>query len=760
MKQMLRINSILGRSLSVIFLFIWLVIPASAQLITTAVGSNSRGDGGPATNASLAYPISVAIDTSGNQYIVDSDNNRIRKVTTSGIITTVAGTGTPGFSGDGGPATAASLDNPNSVAVDSLGNLYIADFNNHRIRKVATSGVITTVAGSGTFGFGGDGGPATSAKLWYPRGVAVDGKGNLYIADFYNYRIRKVDTLGIITTVAGNGTFGFAGDGGPATSASLSYPYGVSTDHAGNLYLADRDNQRIRKVATSGIITTVAGNGSTGFSGDGGPATAASMSYPTDVVADSLGNLYIADPNNQRIRKVNTLGVITTVAGTGSPNFGGDGGPATAATMAYPSGVAIDKLGNLFIADQGNNRIRKVNTSAIISTVAGNGTLGFSGDGGPAPNADLYYPIDVVVDKAGNLFIADQGNNRIRKVATSGVITTVAGNGTFGFGGDGGLATSANLANPTGVVVDGSGNLFIADQKNHRIRKVTPAGSITTVAGNGILGFSGDGGLAINASLDNPSGVAVDASGNLFIIDTGNNRIRKVSPAGSITTVAGNGTAGFGGDGGPATAASLNNPSGIAIDTAKNLYIADRYNHRIRKVTASGSITTVAGNGFAGFTGDGGPALNARLNNPNDVSVDSSGTLYIADLLNNRIRRVTTSGIIRTVAGSSYGFAGDGGSALSAKLANPSGVATDSLGNVYIADLLNNRIRKVRGAIVSKQTGNWSNVTTWTCNCLPTVYDTVTISAGHTVTVNQIVRAHLLRQFGRLLFTAGGKVSF
>ncbi|GAB3690750.1 hypothetical protein GCM10027592_08230 [Spirosoma flavus] len=758
---MLRINPTSGRSLSAVCLFLWFGISASAQLITTAVGSNSRGDGGPATNASLAYPIGVAIDTLGNFYIVDSDNNRIRKVTTSGTITTVAGNGTPGFSGDGGPATAASLDNPNSVAVDSLGNLYIADFNNHRIRKVTTSGIITTVAGSGTFGFGGDGRPATSAKLWYPRGVAVDGRGNLYIADFYNYRIRKVDTSGVITTVAGNGTFGFGGDGGPATNASLSYPYGVSVDRIGNLYVADRDNQRIRKVTTSGVITTVAGNGSQGFSGDGGPATAASFSYPTDVVADSLGNLYIADPNNQRIRKVNTSGIITTVAGTGSPNFGGDGGPATAATMAYPSGVAVDKLGNLFIADQGNNRIRKVNTLGIISTVAGNGTLGFGGDGGSAPNADLYYPIDVVFDKAGNLYIADQGNNRIRKVSTSGVITTVAGNGTFGFGGDGGNAINANLANPTGVAVDGSGNLYIADQKNHRIRKVTTSGIISTVAGNGTLGFSGDGGLAINASMDNPNGVAVNASGSLFIIDNGNQRIRKVTPAGSITTVAGNGSAGFSGDGGPATAASLNNPSGIAIDTGNNLFIADRYNHRIRKVTPAGSITTIAGNGSAGFSGDSGPALNARLNNPNDVSVDTSGTLYIADLLNNRIRSVLTSGIIRTVAGSgSYGFSGDGGSALGAKLANPSGVATDNLGNIFVADLLNNRIRKIRGTIVSKQTGNWINLTTWNCNCLPTKYDTVTISAEHIVTVSQAVQAHLLKQFGRLLMTTNGQVSF
>ncbi|GAB3993632.1 hypothetical protein GCM10028807_29390 [Spirosoma daeguense] len=761
MKKTLRISFVAKLILSTTFLFLLRIVSVSAQLITTAVGSNSRGDGNVATAASLAYPIGVVADSSGNIFIVDSDNNRIRKVSTTGIITTVAGNGTPGFSGDGGLATNAMLDNPNSVAVDSVGNLYIADFKNHRIRKVNTSGIITTIAGNGTFGFGGDGGLATSANLYYPRGVAIDRTGNLYIADFYNYRVRKVSTAGIITTVAGNGTFGFGGDGGPATSASLSYPYGVSVDGSGNLYVADRENQRIRKVTTLGVISTVAGSGNLGFSGDGGPATSASLAYPTDVVADSLGNLYIADPNNQRIRKVSTSGVISTIAGTGLPTFGGDGGPALNANMAYPSGVAVDALGNVFVADQGNNRIRKVNTSGIINTIAGNGTLGFGGDNGPAPNANLYYPTDVVTDKAGNLFIADQGNNRIRKVTTSGIITTIAGNGSYGFSGDGGNATSATLANPYGVAIDGSGNLYIADQKNQRIRKVSTSGIITTIAGNGNIGFGGDGGLATLANLDNPSAVSIDGNGNLFITDLGNQRIRKVNTSGVITTVAGNGSSGFGGDGGNATLASLNNPDGIAVDESGNLYVADRYNDRIRKVSSAGIISTIAGNGFGGFDADSGLAVNARLNNPTDITLDSLGNLYITDLFNNRLRKVNPQGIITTTAGNGmYGFGGDGADAGSANLASPTGVSVDNLGNLYIADLLNNRIRKVRGTVVSKQTGNWSNIMTWKCNCLPTAYDTVVIMAGHSVTVSENVRAHLLRHYGALLFTAGGSLSF
>ncbi len=276
------------------------------------------------------------------------------------IITTVAGNGTAGFSGDSGPATSASLDEPLGVAVDGAGNLFIADRGNHRIRKVSTNGTITTVAGNGTADFSGDSGPATSASLDRPYGVAVDGAGNLFIADRWNERIRKVGANGTITTVAGNGTFGFSGDSGPATSATLNGPRGVAVDDAGNLFIADYDNHRIRKVSANGIITTVAGNGTRGFSGDDGPATSASLFFPTGVAVDGAGNLFIADFGNQRIRKVSANGTITTVAGNGTEDFSGDSGPATSASLALPHSVAVDGAGNLFIADSDNHRIRKV----------------------------------------------------------------------------------------------------------------------------------------------------------------------------------------------------------------------------------------------------------------------------------------------------------------------------------------------------------------------------------------------------------------
>ncbi len=665
---------------------------ADGWTIETVAGSSSYGgDGGAAVEALLRFPEGVAADGAGNLYIVDTVNNRIRKVDAAGVISTVAGGG-PGSLGDGGPATAAQLNSPEDVALDGAGNLYIADRDNRRIRKVDAAGVISTVAGDGTFGFGGDGGPAVEAQLARPTGVALDGAGNLYIADLGNRRIRKVDAAGAISTVAGDGTYGFGGDGGAATAAQLISPIDVAVDGTGNLYIADLGNRRIRKVDAAGAISTVAGDGTPGFGGDGGPATAAQLSGPYGVALDGAGNLYIADRNNHRIRKVDAAGVISTVAGDGTYGFGGDGGPAVAAQLDTPYGVAVDGAGNLYIADRLNHRIRKVDSAGAISTVAGGGPIG---DGGAAVAAQLYSPRGVAPDGAGNLYIADSFNNRIRKVDAAGVISTVAGAGTRGYGGDGGAATEAQLG-PRGVALDGAGNLYIADASNRRIRKVDAAGVISTVAGTGAYGFGGDGGPAVAAQLRDPSDVALDGAGNLYIADSYNHRIRKVDAAGVITTVAGDGTRGYGGDGGPAVAAQLYFPYGVAPDGMGNLYIADRDNNRIRKVDAAGVISTVAGNGTRGYSGDGGPAVGAQLNNPYGVALDGAGNLYIADLFNNRIRKVDAAGVISTVAGDgTQGYGGDGGPAVAAQLRSPRGVALDGDGNLYIADSGNDRIRRL-----------------------------------------------------------------
>jgi hypothetical protein len=492
------------------------------------------------------------------------------------------------------------------VTVDGDGNLIIADRGNDRVRVVAaadgtfygqamSAGDIYTVAGNGTLGFSGDGSAATSAELASPDQTAVDGDGNLVIADGVNGRVRVVAasdgtfygqamSAGDIYTVAGNGIGGFSGDGGPATSAVLNGPRRVSLDGAENQIIVDRGNNRVRVVAaadgtfygqamTAGDIYTVAGNGISGFSGEGGPATSAELAGPDQAAVDGTGNLVIADAGNNRVRVVAgssgtfyglamTAGDIYTVAGSGLPGFTGEGGVATTAKLYSPQDVAVDSAGNLVIADGANNRVRvvatragtfygKVMTKGHIYTVAGNGTFGFSGDGGAATAAELRVPEDVVVDGVGNLVIADSGNNRVRVVAaaagtfygkamTAGNIYTVAGNGTFGFSGDGGPATAAELATPGQTALDLAGNLVIADGANNRVRVVAAAdgtfygqamtaGDIYTVAGNGTGGFSGDGGPASSAALKGPQGVAVDATGDLLIADTGNNRIRQVA---------------------------------------------------------------------------------------------------------------------------------------------------------------------------------------------------------------------------------------
>ncbi len=331
---------------------------------------------------------------------------------------------------------------------------------------------IYTVAGNGTAGFSGDGGIATGAELNLPYGVATDALGNIYIADTYNSVIREVDIHDSISIVAGTGTAGFSGDGGQAIAAELNHPTWLYVDISGNKYITDYDNNRIRKVNTQGIISTVAGNGSP-YSGDGGQATAAGVSLPGDVVLDKSGNLYIAEYYDNRIRMVNTSGIINTIVGTGAAGYSGDGGQATAAEINAASGIWVDTLSNLYIADWSNNRIRMVNTSGIINTVAGNGTTGYSGDGGQATAAELNEVSGVLLDASGNMYIVDIGNNRVRKVNSSGIITTIAGTGTAGYSGDGGQATAAEVNSPHTIAMDFYGNLFITDLNNNRVREIT-----------------------------------------------------------------------------------------------------------------------------------------------------------------------------------------------------------------------------------------------------------------------------------------------
>jgi sugar lactone lactonase YvrE len=359
-----------------------------------------------------------------------------------------------------------------SISLSVIGFIFVSI-----MHPVNADSIISTVVGDGIPAYSGDGGPAVNASLQYPyQGIEFDSNGNFYIGDTHNNVIRRVDGVsGIITTVVGNGSEGYSGDGGLAINAMLSKPAGIAFDNGGNLYFSDQFNNRVRRVdAGTGIITTVAGDGAFAYYGDGGPATSAALAHPVGVNFDSSGNLLIADPYNNRVRKVDSItGIITTIAGNGTAGYTGDGGLATAATLNSPEDFARDSLNNLYIAEVGNNVIRKIDTAGIITTVAGNGAAGYSGDGGPATSAQIYTPWDVAVDSNGNIFFAQAYNEVIRKVeATTGFITTVAGNGVYGFSGDGGPATSANLATPTGITVDGAGRLYISDTNNHRIRMV------------------------------------------------------------------------------------------------------------------------------------------------------------------------------------------------------------------------------------------------------------------------------------------------
>lgn len=678
--------------LIVLFTFSFLVVGSAlspAQTIETVAGGGI-GDGNAATDASLNFPVAAVANGAGDLFITDSSGNRLRRVL-GGVISTYAGDGTSGYSGDSGASTDARVSFPAGMAIDASGNIFFADRSNGRIRKIDTSGTITTVAGNGGWTFSGDGGPATDASLNQPEDVYVDAAGNLYIADTQNGRIRKVDTGGTITTIAGNGSFGFGGDGGAPTSASLNRPRGVYVNAAGDVYIADSDNRRVRLVS-GGIITTYAGNGNFSPAGDGGPATDAAL-QPYDVAEDGAGNILIADRNG-RIRSVNGSGTISTIAGNGFNSYAGDGGPATDASLQQPTSVYVKSTGEILIVSQGSGRVRQVDLAGNISTVAGGSVL----DGPVATEATLQDAKDVVVDGAGNLYIADRGNNRVRKVTPGGAISTYAGITGGGATTDGVPATTTAVNGPNSLYIDGSGNLYLTDS-NSRVRKIDASGIISTVAGGGFT--SGDGLPATDVFVNGPTGVHVDGAGNVFFAESWNHKVRRVDAvSGLISTVAGNGVSGFSGDGALATDANLNRPNDVWVDGAGGIYIADGNNRRVRYVDAAGVITTVAGDGTSGSfqdVGDGNPATDAQFDHPDALFLDGGGNLYIGDTNRLRVRRVDAeTGIVTTVAGSGFrGFEGDGGPASEALFSAPDGIFVDTNGDLYIADNNNHRVRKV-----------------------------------------------------------------
>jgi cysteine-rich repeat protein len=660
-----------------------------------------------ATTIALADPNGIAVDGRGRIYIGDTKGHRVRRIEEDGSLTTLAGTGTVGSSGDGGAATSAQLNLPAGVAVDGIGRVFVADSANHRLRRIDVDGTIITVAGTGVAGFSGDGGAASLAQLSNPNGVAVDGLGRVFVADTDNHVVRRIDIDGTITTVAGTGSSGYNGDGIAATSAQLTSPYGVAVDALGRALVADTLNLRVRRIALDGTIATVAGTGSPGYNGDGIAATSADLAGPIGIGVDAQGRIVIADAINNRIRRVELDNTISTIAGTGTAGYSGDGAAATGANVAVPYGVAADPQGRVVIADTSNQRVRRIAMDGTISTVGGTGVFGFGGDASEATSALIAGAFAVTVDGQGRIYVTDSFHHCVRRVELDGTITTVAGTGISGFSGDGGPATAAQMLSPNGIALDGQGRLVIVDTFNQRIRRVDANGIITTIAGTGISGGTGDTGPATSARLSNPNDVAVDAQGRVLIADTYNNRIRRIEADGTIITVAGTtGAPGYDGDGVAANTTRLAFPYNVAVDALGRILIADTANRRVRRVDLAGTITTIAGNGSPGRAGDGGPATSAELGLPQGLHVDSLGRVLFVDSENHDLRRIELDGTIVTLAGSATsGASGDGGAATAARLSNAHGMRVDGMDRILVADTNNDRVRRIAGGTITTVAG-------------------------------------------------------
>ncbi len=842
----------------------WLTI---STVVTTLAGDGlSDDDDGATSTASFSLPIGVAIDAVGNIIVADATNNRIRSIDSDGMVRTVAGS-SRGFA-DGASST-AQFNFPTDVAIDAVGNIIVADFANHRIRSISPSGAVRTIAGS-DIGFAD--GASSTAQFRFPTDVAIDSVGNIIVADRDNHRIRRISADGMVTTVAGSGVADFAD--GASNTAGFNSPTGVAIDAVGNIIVADATNNRIRSIDSDGMVRTVAGSDNAGLSD--GIGSSALFDMPSDVAIDFSGNIIVADRGNHRIRSIGSDDVVTTISG----GFGFADGASAIARFDNPRGVAIDVLGNIIVADTSNNRIRKIDRNnialvgtpscgdigfynlaimvsdgafqdlqsfnvavaddgscgaiptnlalssttideniladsviatisaddnnpaslsfsivggadsasfsisdgnqlvidhspdletqnsyeviiavddtlhivtrsfridvfdierfpvftsdpitrtrvdslyqyslsasdsdsanlvfrpapdselpswlaigAVVSTIAGSGTLGFAD--GASFTAGFHRPRGITIDtSSGDIIVADSNNHRIRRISPDGSVRTIAGNGIQDFA-DGASAT-AMFAFPTDVVIDASGNIIVADQRNHRIRSISADGTVTTIAGSGTSGFAD--GASATAMFDSLESIAIDASGNIIVADSGNRRIRKITPDDMVSTIAGSSTSGFA-DGASATAMFFA-PRGIAIDASGNIIVADQRNHRIRSISADGTVTTIAGSGTSGFA-DGASAT-ARFNNPFDVAVDASGNIIIVDSRNHRIRSIALGGEVTTIAGAGAVGAGNGrfadGTSGAARFDTPTGVVIDLSGDIIIADSLNHRIRRI-----------------------------------------------------------------
>jgi streptogramin lyase len=677
----------------------------NAQIVGTLVGLKYLGNGRPATQAVLQQPLGLAIDKQGNVYFADITNNLIRKIDEKkGTIDIYAGDGNPGNTGDGGLATKALLASPRNFRFDNADNGYILD-GYFTIRKVSKlTGFITTVVGSGQVPDSNiKEGPALNATFLLPNDFTIDKQGNIYIVDRGTHTLRKVTiSTGIISVIAGNGKAGYAGDGGLAINSQLNRPTCVQVDDSSNIYIADASNFRIRKIsAKDGIITTIAGDGTSGqVKNDTTLASFAKIGNINTLHVDKIGNIYF-DMQGGFIKKIEkSSGLMYTIIGSGSTTFSGDGGPALSANINNPRSITTDTAGNIFIADYGNNRIRKVDaSSSIINTIAGFGNFG--GDNGNAASAQLDYPQGISVDKDGSVYVTDRSNNRIRKInASDGIINTLVGNSqntSFSMVGNSSSVPNKDfgLSRPINALVDTiSGNLFI--KNTPEILKLTKTNnSISWYAGG--LGSLSENIAATTANIFFNSDISIDKQGNIYTIELSAHTIRKITATtGRINTVVNSSrSSGFSGDGGAAISAKISNPFCAAFDNLGNMYIGDLGNSRIRKVNAStGIITTIAGTGATGFSGDNGLATEAQITFPYSIAVDNLNNIIFID--GNRIRKINaTTGIISTIAGTGVGgpFVNNV-QALEAKI-QPRNLAIDKFGNIYFTEPNNNAVRVI-----------------------------------------------------------------
>jgi len=633
---------------------------------TTLAGVTSIGSSdGPGVVARFFWPSSVAVDGAGNLYVSDQKNNTIRKVSPDGIVSTLAGT--PGVRGSAdGTGSAASFANPEGVAVDPSGNVYVADKLNSTIRKITPDGVVTTIAGAPGV-MGTTDGVGSAARFSGPTGVAVDAAGNVFVADWLNNTIRKITPAGLVTTLAGTaGVFGSADGTGP--DAQFFYPFGLAIDANGNLFAAENGNYAVRKITPTGVVTTVI------------PIDA--HVYGSSVAVDRLGNLYVKDSG--ALRKYAPDGTSTFLAGV-KDTAGSTDGLGAAALFGGTAGLAVDAAGNVLVADRDNNTLRRVTPAGAVTTIAGlapdRSVGGNDGDEATARFSDLA---SAAVSSSGDVYVADTVNSIVRKITSAGAVTTLAGSPGQAGNADG-KGGAARFVAPRGIAVDATNTVFVADAGNDTIRRITPDGQVTTLAGipDGTSGSTD--GAAARARFSRPSGLAIDNAGNLLVADTGNHTIRKISPAGDVSTLAG--SAGIPGNAdGLGPTASFREPTGVAAGEGGVVYIADSGNHLIRKLSPDGTVATLAGSGALDPSSDGtdGTGSAARFKFPYGITSDAAGNVYVADSGNNTIRRITAAGIVTTLAGLVAAPGHADGIGKDARFLTPPGITVDSRGVLFV----------------------------------------------------------------------------